>query len=171
MPTMIKVKCAKCGKEFEVTLQKYNASLKENSSFYCSKECYSHKGSQLCECANCGKMVWRTNSQIKRSKTGNIYCSRSCAVSKNNTLFKTGENHPNYTGNDYRKKAFDNYEHKCMICGWDEDDSILEVHHLDENHSNNEIENLMILCPLCHKKLTTHNYILTEENTIIKKEI
>lgn len=162
MPTMVTVNCAKCGKEFEVELRKYNASKKENSNFYCSNECYSHRGSQLCECANCGKLIWRTNSQIKKSKTGNVYCSRSCSTSKNNTLFKTGEDHPNYLGNNYRKKAFDNYVHACHICNWDEDEDILEVHHINENHSDNDINNLMILCPICHRKLTSHKYKLSE---------
>ena len=168
MPTMVKVNCAKCGKEFEVELKKYNASKKENSSFYCSKECYSHIGSQLCKCANCGKEVWRANSQIARSKTGNIYCSRSCATAKNNTLFKSGENNPNYKGTNYRKKAFDNYEHKCHICGWNEDEDVLEVHHIDEDRDNNELENLLILCPICHKKLTLHKCKLIDNNSKIE---
>ena len=162
MATMVQVKCSKCGKEYEVELKTYNAKLKENTAFYCSKECLSHKGSQLCKCANCGKEVWRTNSQLARSKTGNVYCSRSCATSKNNSLFKTGENHPNYNGNNYRKKAFDNYEHQCAVCGWNEDEDILEVHHIDENRENNELDNLKILCPICHRKLTSHKYKLVE---------
>ena len=35
-----------------------------------------------------------------------------------------------------------------------------EIHHIDENRQNNELSNLMILCPLCHKKLTTHKYYI-----------
>ena len=41
---------------------------------------------------------------------------------KNNSLFKTGENHPNYTGTNYRQKAFQAYEHKCAVCNWNEDE-------------------------------------------------
>lgn len=104
MPTMKKVNCVVCNKEYEIELKRYNAKIKENSAFYCSSECRSHKGSVLCYCATCGKEIWRTKSQYARSKTGNVYCNRSCATIKNNTLFKTGENHPNYRGNDYRKK-------------------------------------------------------------------
>lgn len=91
MPTMKQVKCVKCGKEYEVELKRYNAKIKEGSAFYCSKECLAHKGSQLCNCAKCGKQIWKRNSEIAKSKTGNVYCSKSCAVSKNNSLFKTGE--------------------------------------------------------------------------------
>ena len=45
---------------------------------------------------------------------------------------------------------------------------MLEVHHIDENRQNNNPSNLIILCPTCHKKLTTHKYEL-KDNTIIKK--
>ena len=164
MPTMKQVKCVKCGKEYEVELKRYNAKIKEGSAFYCSKECLAYKGSQLCNCAKCGKQIWKRNSEIAKSKTGNVYCSKSCAVSKNNSLFKTGENHPNYTGNNYRKKAFDNYEHKCAVCGWNEDEDILEVHHIDENREHNDLENLKILCPICHRKITSGKYKLIDNN-------
>lgn len=84
----------------------------------------------------------------------------------NNTLFKTGENHFAYKGNNYRQIAFNTYEHKCMVCGYDEDERILEVHHIDENHNNNDIDNLCILCPNCHRKVTLHLYSLTDEFTL-----
>ena len=117
MPTMVKVNCSVCNKEYEIELKRYNGKLKEGSAFYCSAECRSHKGSTLCHCANCGKEVWRTNSQLSRSKTGNVYCSKSCANTINNTLFKSGENHYAYKGGQYRQNALDIYEHKCGVCG------------------------------------------------------
>ena len=163
MPTMKTVRCAVCNKEYEIELKRYNQKIKENTAFYCSNECRTHKGSILCKCANCGKEVWRTKSQYNRSKTGNIYCSRSCATTKNNTLFKSGENHPSYKGNDYRQKAFEHFEHQCVVCGYNEDVRILEVHHIDENHSNNELNNLCILCPNCHRKITLQYYKLTND--------
>ena len=168
MATMITVKCVVCGKDYQIELKRYNQKIKENTAFYCSNECRTHKGSQLCKCATCGKEIWRTNSQLARSKTGNVYCSRSCATIKNNTLFKTGENHPNYNGNDYRRHALKHYEHKCCICGYNEEPAILEIHHIDENRQNNELKNLCVLCPNCHKKITLHLYNLTENFELIK---
>lgn len=29
-----------------------------------------------------------------------------------------------------------------------------EIHHIDEDHSNNEMDNLILLCPTCHAKVT-----------------
>ena len=42
---------------------------------------------------------------------------------------------------------------KCECCGlseWLSEPIKLEVHHIDGNHLNNEIDNLMLLCPNCH---------------------
>lgn len=47
-------------------------------------------------------------------------------------------------------------EEKCEKCGrteWEGDKIPLELHHIDGNHFNNEIENLMILCPNCHMQI------------------
>lgn len=43
--------------------------------------------------------------------------------------------------------------HKCEQCGletWLEKPITLEVHHKDGNHLNNDLNNLMLLCPNCH---------------------
>ena len=40
-----------------------------------------------------------------------------------------------------------------------------EVHHLDENHDNNRLSNLMILCPTCHRGISLGYYILNEDDT------
>ena len=50
-------------------------------------------------------------------------------------------------------------ENKCERCGmteWLGDDVPLELHHVDGNHHNNNLDNLMILCSNCHKQL--HGY-------------
>ena len=60
MATMKSVVCVVCGNEFEIELKRYNQKLKENSAFYCSNECRSHKNSKLCKCATCGKEIWKT---------------------------------------------------------------------------------------------------------------
>ena len=168
MPTMKTVNCSVCGNEFDIELKRYNERIKRGISFYCSEECRAHNKSILCECANCGKPIWRRPSQLKRSKTGNVYCSKSCAVAINNSLLKTGENHPSYKGNNYRNIAFSLYPHECIVCGYDEDERILEVHHIDENRENNQPDNLCILCPNCHRKITLHYYILTEEFSLVE---
>ena len=46
-------------------------------------------------------------------------------------------------------------ENYCEICGlseWLGKPLILELHHKDGNHYNNNLNNLMILCPNCHSQ-------------------
>jgi hypothetical protein len=45
---------------------------------------------------------------------------------------------------------------KCQICG--EECDRLEVHHLDGDHGNNELDNLSLICPSCHKKEHYRNH-------------
>ena len=53
----------------------------------------------------------------------------------------------------YKKIALNHYGRKCMDCGkTDERKKGIHVHHKDENHSNNKLNNLVVLCAKCHKK-------------------
>lgn len=54
----------------------------------------------------------------------------------------------------------------CPICS-NEDVEHFQVHHIDENPLNNELENLLMLCPNCHSKITKRD-ISYEEVIIIK---
>lgn len=172
--TMVKVNCAYCSKEHEIELKRHNLKVKRNENFYCSKECemLTKKQGAIVECAYCGKEIYRSKSAIERSKSGNLFCSRSCAVSFNNTLYKTGEDHPQYNGgiSSYRQRAFDAYPHKCAICGWNKDSRILEVHHINESHDDNSLENLIILCPTCHKHITLQLYELKNRKILLEKK-
>ena len=50
-------------------------------------------------------------------------------------------------------------ENKCECCGidsWNNKKLILQLHHIDGNHNNNNLTNLKLLCPNCHSQ--TDNY-------------
>lgn len=50
-------------------------------------------------------------------------------------------------------------ENKCEICGitkWLGNPIVCQLHHIDGNNQNNNLENLQILCPNCHSQ--TENY-------------
>lgn len=51
-------------------------------------------------------------------------------------------------------------EAKCERCGiteWCGDTVPLELHHLDGDHFNNKLENLIILCSNCHAQIHGYN--------------
>jgi len=66
--------------------------------------------------------------------------------------------------------------HKCENCGlekWQNENIPLEIHHLDGDKLNNELENLQLLCPNCHA-LTNNwrgkNIKKTEQKVISDEE-
>lgn len=65
---------------------------------------------------------------------------------------------------NYRKIAFDAYDPLCAHCGFGVH-AVLEVAHIDGNRANNEVANLVILCPNCHKM---HDLDLISTETIIQ---
>lgn len=64
---------------------------------------------------------------------------------------------------NYRKLAFEHYDPLCAHCGFGIP-AILEVAHLDGDRSNNDLHNLAILCPNCHKM---HDVALISTETIL----
>jgi hypothetical protein len=63
---------------------------------------------------------------------------------------------------NYRKLALEKYPPVCAHCGFGILD-VLEVCHIDCVRGNNEISNLVILCPTCHKM---HDLDLISTETI-----
>jgi hypothetical protein len=55
--------------------------------------------------------------------------------------------------NHYRRRALKHYGRKCEICGYDKFVEVLQVHHIDRNKNNHDIENLTVLCANCHKEV------------------
>lgn len=122
------------------------------------------------ECAYCGKVFYIPKSKERPM----MFCCRKhkdlAQRLESGTKFDCIRPDHYNTGkgiSSYRQKAFRNYEHKCAICGWNEDIDILEVHHIDSNRENNDLNNLIILCPTCHKKLTSHKYELLDREQIV----
>lgn len=50
----------------------------------------------------------------------------------------------------YRQAALANYRNLCAVCGFGIP-QILEVAHLNHNRKDNDLSNLAVLCPNCHK--------------------
>lgn len=50
-------------------------------------------------------------------------------------------------------------ENKCECCGidmWNNKPIVLQLHHIDGDHTNNELENLQLLCPNCHSQTDSY---------------
>ncbi len=101
---LIKIKCAFCKKEFFKTVRRINEAKKFGWKPYCSLICQSKAKTKQkkfkCARPSCNKTFVRTPQNIRSIK---LYCSRSCAVTINNSKFPK------------RKKKIVNL--KCKYCG------------------------------------------------------
>ena len=97
-------------------------------------------------CGTCGTTFSVQERENLFPSRESYYCSRSCANSVGGKtkaeIYHSDENA------HYTTVCFRHHEKKCVICN---EVNIVSVHHLDGNHSNNNPENLIPLCPTHHQ--------------------
>ncbi len=105
-------------------------------------------------CIRCGTEL--TGQQRKYCSTkcsSYCYCLRKGRFSKpgvgsgGNQLGEKNHQYKNGIGT-FRKRAFEQYGYICNKCGAVHK---LCVHHIDEDRTNNIVENLKVLCKRCHQ--------------------
>ncbi len=60
--------------------------------------------------------------------------------------------------NSFKNKALFFYKERCSICGYHKKNIPLDVHHLDGNRNNNEVKNLLVVCPNHHREIEYGKY-------------
>lgn len=123
---------------------------------------YKKKIKLIKKCNYCGKPINRNHKE---------FCSYKCLhLSRKESYIKRwlkGEEKGFYNGNDkdinvyLREYLFELAGYKCQKCGWNEINIYtnkipLQIHHIDDDCTNNNKENLIVLCPNCHS--LTENY-------------
>ncbi len=154
--------CAYCKKE----ILKRHYDIRDYKNNFCDKDCHAlfKVTSIILPCANCGLDVTRTKSQLARSKSGDVFCNRTCATITNNSRHKKWINHPQYKNGirSYRAKAIEYYGANCQAdncpLNIDVPTKMLDVHHKDSDRSNNQLDNLEVLCVWCHALETRKNW-------------
>ncbi|MDB5254195.1 MAG: nuclease [Parcubacteria group bacterium] len=132
-------KCFVCNKG----IYRRPSKIKASGSFYCGQKCYGIAQRKEKPCVVCGTLIM---SSLHR-KT----CSRSCS-----NIHRTGIK---YLMNRPRDKVKSQQILKlrllkqrgtlCERCQYSKYE-ILQIHHKDRDRSNNELENLELICPNCH---------------------
>lgn len=102
-------------------------------------------------CIACGK-------SFKPERRTQTTCSRGCS----NTAYRSGTNHYLYDPDkqNYRTLCFAHNKKECIVCG---EANIVAVHHYDCNHDNNDINNLVPLCPTHHQYMHSRYKYLIED--------
>ena len=118
-----------------------NKKIKElNLDMKIIKENYFNNYNTKKICPVCGKEFYVPNYNKDK-----VCCSYACS----NTYFRSGENNGMYDkATKYSTICFRHHQHKCCVCG---EENIVAVHHHDGNHDNNDICNLVPLCPTHHQ--------------------
>lgn len=153
-------KCKICDKKFRTK----PFFVKHGGGKYCSADCH-HQGLRkgvFKKCFICGKDSYKKPLQLKRSKSGKFFCSKSCQTKWRNTEF-IGPRHANWVDgeNAYRSVLTRNkIPSVCTLCKT-RDKRILAVHHIDKNRKNNKLSNLAWLCNNCH--FLVHHYDVERE--------
>jgi hypothetical protein len=158
----IDINCKCCDKLF------YVPSYRSKTAKFCSIDCQNHKqyNKSKHKCKQCNKEFEDSPSRIGKR----VFCSQDC-YSENQRIYKDtklkrkaqkilveNKRGINWSANN-RKYVFALKPKKCEKCGYDEYDFCLDIHHIDMNANNNNINNLAVLCVICHKKL--HKGIIT----------
>lgn len=134
--------------------------IKRGYGKYCSSECM-HKGRKTgrnVQCFICQKTTYKTQKALNHSKSKKYFCSKSCQAVWRNSVVFIGKNHPNWKSGKYTYRGImlrSRTPQICKLCKT-EDKRVLAVHHLDENHQNNRLKNLVWLCHNCH--VLVHHY-------------
>lgn len=90
--------------------------------------------------------VLESNLHFSRRK----YCDRECMKKSYVMRVDTASTESNSRMNARLRMEYFIGHDCCQKCG--EEDS-LDVHHIDENPYNNDLENLILLCRSCHMKV------------------
>jgi len=142
--------CDSCGIEYRKQTRQATGSKYEH---YCSKPCATSSNINntytTLSCSHCSKEFTRLKSKLALSKHGVYFCSRECKDKGQSYIDAIKPDHYGTGNSDYRNKAFAAYDAICATC-YNDNEYVLEVHHIDQNRDNNSINNLIILCANCH---------------------
>lgn len=131
-----------------------NHELKKEQAYFCSSSCsakFNNKGvrrhgkDHTKECPNCKTLT-------KNPK----YCNTKCQIEYERKLkILSG----NFTSKVAKKYLLMENGHQCEIClnkEWMGKKITIELDHIDGNSSNNNLNNLRLICPNCHSQTPTY---------------
>ena len=123
-----------------------------SKSKFCSVECQAQSRitSLHLDCPQCFKKFKCKKSRASQSKSGILFCSRKCKDKAQSVDGIFEQKHSKGGIHSYRIRALTFFKKECVSCGYEKDERMLEVDHIDGNRKNGKRLNLQILCIWCH---------------------
>ena len=150
--------CKSCSQEF------YVPKYRIETAVFCSMKCMNHLQYEKSnhKCTRCFKEFLDSPSRKGRrlfctlvcmhsffsERSANVKDRRRNAIAKLRAEGKVSNNGP-----AIRKWVLLSKINECMICGYNEHICCLDIHHIDNDPNNNTLENIGILCVMCHRKV------------------
>ena len=153
--------CVLCNKDYLIP-----AHLLETRK-YCSKLCAQKASINRIKtkCGYCSKEIEKKKSSV--TKSGYFFCNRKCKDNSQSlgNIKEILPSHYKENRTAYRKRALALLGNKCSNkdCVITKNNIeiksyMLDVDHIDEDRSNNRLENLQVLCVWCHRIKTSKNW-------------
>ena len=150
------VRCQICDKAFYIKPNR----LARGWGKYCSNQCkhIGKKNGKQIACTVCGQLTYKVPKDIARSRSGKLFCSKSCQTIWRNSKVYIGDKHPNWKSGETAYRGILKRTGSAQICArcLTNDTRLLAVHHRDRNRQNNNPANLLWLCHNCHHLV--HHY-------------
>ena len=155
--------CLQCGRIIERNGLKPS---EYNKRKFCNSSCaaiYTNSRKQKKpkkKCKNCGQILDNRQKKYCNNKCQQEYEYREYVQKWKDGIVNgvVGQ----YAISKYIKRyLMEKYNCKCSKCGWNERNEFtgnipLEVHHKDGDYTNNDEDNLDLLCPNCHSLTETY---------------
>jgi len=145
-------RCQACEQEYYVPVYRISVSK------FCSRDCQLHKQHIQTEksCLSCGAKFSVSRSRVLLRK----YCKKCNHPSRHDEKLARQQRNVamrirrgTYSQGFLRKITLKRCGSKCVHCGYNEHVSCLDVHHMDGNPNNNNENNVVLLCVMCHRML------------------
>jgi 5-methylcytosine-specific restriction endonuclease McrA len=184
----IEKECLYCGKKFEIR----PSDIKYKRGKFCSASCRTifnnihnnpMKNEEIKKKAIGNRRSFKGennpfyNKKHSEETKKKISENHADVSGKNNPMYgRKGKAAPSYidgrnsfVGEIYRKILLASGESlQCKLCG--STSSTIDVHHLDGNHKNNDLNNLIFLCRSCHMK-KAHTYFKDDKGKFIGSKL
>ena len=101
-----------------------------------------------------GKWIHRlSNKNLNKQRADCIYCGKNILIIKQDNIWKCkfGRMSQAHGNRGIYREKFRKYT-KCFKCEIESFDiRFFDIHHINGDSDNNEIKNLQLLCPNCHR--------------------